>query len=211
MHALFDLDGTLTDSKEGITSCIKYALSKLDHPIPPMDDLEKWIGAPLHDSFVDLLGSIESADTALTLYRERFGSTGMYENRLYCGIEKSLKRLRDHVKSMYVVTSKATIYSEKIIDHFNLSKFFRKVYGSNLDGSFSKKSDLISFVLDAEALESSEAVMVGDRCHDLLGAKANGVRSVGVLWGYGSRQELEAAGADTLCEEPSCLHDCVVI
>jgi phosphoglycolate phosphatase len=139
MHAFFDLDGTLTDPKEGITSCIKYALSKLEHLIPAMDVLETWIGPPLHDSFVKILGSPEAADRALALYRGRFGSVGMYENRLYAGVRESLSRLGDHVESMYVVTSKPTVYSEKIIDHFNLTRFFRKVYGSNLDGSLTNR------------------------------------------------------------------------
>ena len=228
MHAFFDLDGTLTGPKEGITACIKYALSKLEHltskdggnaqdcreqssPIPAMDVLEKCIGPPLHASFVDILGSPEAADRALGLYRERFGSVGMYENRLYAGVRASLSRLGDHVESMYVVTSKPTVYSEKIIDHFDLTKFFRKVYGSNLDGSLTNKSDLIRFVLESESIAPSEAIMIGDRHHDITGAKENGLRTVGVLWGYGSRQELEDAGANALCEAPNSLHDCIVM
>ncbi len=210
MHVFFDLDGTLTDPKEGITSCIKYALSKLEHPIPAMDVLEKCIGPPLHESFVDIVGSPEAADRALGLYRERFGSVGMYENRLYAGVRESLSRLGDHVESMYVVTSKPTIYSEKIIEHFDLSRFFRKVYGSNWDGSLTNKSDLIRFVLASESIAPSAAIMIGDRHHDITGAKENGLRTIGVLWGYGSRQELEDAGADALCEAPKVLHDCIV-
>ncbi len=210
MHVFFDLDGTLTDPKEGITSCIKYALSKLGRPIPGMDVLEKWIGPPLHESFVDILGSPEAADRALGLYRERFGRVGMYENRLYARVKESLSQLCDHVESMYVVTSKPTVYAQKIIEHFDLAKFFRKVYGSNLDGSLTNKSDLIRFVLESESIESSAEIMIGDRHHDITGAKENGLRTVGVLWGYGSRQELEDAGADALCETPKVLHDCIV-
>lgn len=210
MHVFFDLDGTLTDPKEGITSCIKYALSKLEYPIPAMDVLKKCIGPPLHGSFVEILGSAEAADRALGLYRERFGSVGMYENRLYAGVRESLSRLGDLVESMYVVTSKPTIYSEKIIEHFDLTSFFRKVYGSNLDGSLTNKSDLIRFVLESESISPSAAIMIGDRHHDITGAKENGLRTIGVLWGYGSRQELEDAGADALCEAPKVLHDCIV-
>ncbi len=210
MYAFFDLDGTLTDPKEGITSCIKYALSKLEQPIPAMEVLEKWIGPPLHDSFVDILGSPKAADRALGLYRERFGSIGMYENRLYAGVKASLSQLYDQAESMYVVTSKPTVYSARIIDHFDLTSFFRKVYGSNLDGSLTNKSDLIRLVLESESIEPSAAIMIGDRHHDITGAKENGLRAVGVLWGYGSRQELEAAGADILCEAPKGLHDCIV-
>ncbi|MCZ6717871.1 MAG: HAD hydrolase-like protein [Gammaproteobacteria bacterium] len=210
MHVFFDLDGMLTDPKEGITACIKYALSKLEHPIPAMEVLKKCIGPPLHDSFVDILGSVEAADRALGLYRQRFGRIGMYENRLYAGVKESLSRLGDQVESMYVVTSKPTVYSEKIIDHFDLTRFFRKVYGSNLDGSLTDKSDLIRFVLESESIAPSAAIMIGDRYHDITGAKENGLRTVGVLWGYGSRQELEDAGADVLCETPKVLHDCIV-
>ena len=193
-----------------ITSCIKYALSRLEQPIPAMDVLEKWIGPPLHESFVDILGSSEAADRALGLYRERFASIGMYENRLYAGVKESLGRLGDHVESMYVVTSKPTVYSEKIIEHFDLTRFFRKVYGSNLDGSLTHKSDLIRFVLESESIAPSAAIMIGDRHHDITGAKENELRTVGALWGYGSRQELEDAGADALCEAPKLLHDCIV-
>lgn len=201
----------MQEQLSSITSCIKYALSKLEQPIPAIDVFEKCIGPPLHESFVEILGSLQAADRALGFYRERFGSIGMFENRMYAGVKESLTRLCDHVESMYVVTSKPTIYSEKIIDHFDLTKFFRKVYGSNLDGSFTNKSDLIRFVLASESIEPSEAIMIGDRYHDIAGAKENGLRAVGVLWGYGSRQELEDAGADALCEAPKLLHDCIVI
>ncbi|MCH6584181.1 MAG: HAD hydrolase-like protein, partial [Proteobacteria bacterium] len=167
MHVFFDLDGMLTDPKEGIPACIKYALSKLEHPIPAMEVLKKCIGPPLHDSFVDILGSVEAADRALGLYRQRFGRIGMYENRLYAGVKESLSRLGDQVESMYVVTSKPTVYSEKIIEHFDLTRFFRKVYGSNLDGSLTDKSDLIRFVLESESSAPSAAIMIGDRYHDI--------------------------------------------
>ncbi len=173
--------------------------------------LEKCIGPPLHDSFVEILGSPEAADRALGHYRERFGNIGMYENRLYAGVKASLSQLCDQVESMYVVTAKPTVYSEKIVDHFDLTRFFRKVYGSNLDGSLTSKSDLIRFVLESESIAPSQAIMIGDRYHDIAGAKENGLHTVGVLWGYGSRQELEDAGADALCEEPKLLHDCIVI
>jgi phosphoglycolate phosphatase len=149
---------------------VKYALSKLEHPMPAMEVLEKWIGPPLHESFVDILGSRQAADRALGLYRERFGRIGLYENRLYAGIQESLERVMDQVESMYVVTSKPTVYSEKIIDHFDLTRFFRKVYGSNLDSSLTNKSDLICFVLEAESIEPSAAIMIGDRHHDITGA-----------------------------------------
>ncbi len=129
----------------------------------------------------------------------------MYENRLYAGVKESLSQLCDHGESMYVVTSKPTVYSEKIIDHFDVTRFFRKVYGSNLDGSLTNKSELIRFVLESESIEPSAAIMIGDRHDDITGAKENGLRTVGVLWGYGSRQELEDAGADALCEAPKVL------
>ena len=157
-----------------------------------------------------MLGSEKLANKALELYRERFSDVGMFENQIYAGIEDCLGLFFASKQAMYVVTSKPTIYSEKIIEYFGLAGYFRKVYGSNLDGSLANKTELIRFVLDGESVDAGDAVMIGDRNGDIAGAKSNGMRAIGVLWGYGSAQELTQAGADELCEDPSLLYGCVV-
>lgn len=209
MHALFDLDGTLTDSHRGISACIAHALAALGHPVPDADALRRFIGPPLHASFVELLGSSAAADQALALYRERFARIGLYENKVYAGVEVCLGAIAQALQSMYVVTSKPQIYARRIVAHFGLDAYFADVYGSELNGSLTDKGELIRLVLRTEALDPRATVMIGDRRHDIDGARANGVGSVGVLWGYGSRAELRAAGADRLCEAPPGLGDCL--
>jgi phosphoglycolate phosphatase len=204
MNVLLDLDGTLTDPKAGIVACIKYALEKIDHNSPTDLELERWIGPPLQASFAALLGDHDQdrINHVVSLYRERFSVQGMFENAVYPDIREVLQRLRDFRCRLFVVTAKAAVFAEKIVEHFGLGEFFHAVYGSELDGTYADKSDLIARVLRGEALIAEETIMVGDRAHDVLGAKANGISSVGVLWGYGSREELVTAGADLLCEVP---------
>jgi phosphoglycolate phosphatase len=209
MHFLFDLDGTLTDPKVGITACIRYALERLGHEPPPDEVLVKYIGPPLHESFFELLGSKRAAAGAVAYYRERFASTGLYENHLYAGIESALSRLASRCDRMYVVTSKPTLYARKIVAHFNLHGYFHTAYGSNLDGSLADKTELIDFVLREEKISANAAVMIGDRRHDIVGARGNGVLAIGVLWGYGSEQELVESGAHSLCERPDLLDACI--
>ncbi len=202
MHVFFDLDGTLTDPKEGIFACIRYALSRLDIVLESEENFESFIGPPLKDTFKVLCGNEFAAEEALSLYRERFSVTGLFENQLYDGIPECLEQIVKKAESVHVVTSKPTIYSERIIEHFNLARYFKVVYGSNLDGSLSDKTELLTHVLATEAIPAQDAVMIGDRRYDITGAKNNGVRALGVLWGYGSEQELREAGADGLCNHP---------
>jgi phosphoglycolate phosphatase len=209
MHLLFDLDGTLTDPKTGITACIRYALERLGHEPPPDAALVKYIGPPLHDSFVELLGSRRAAASAIAYYRERFASTGLYENNLYTGIVSALSALASRCDRMYVVTSKPTVYARKIVAHFNLHGYFHGAYGSNLDGSLADKTELIGFVLREEKIAAHTAIMIGDRRHDVVGARGNGVLAIGVLWGYGSEQELVESGAHSLCARPDLLDACI--
>ncbi|MFZ5835727.1 MAG: HAD hydrolase-like protein [Pseudomonadota bacterium] len=208
MHLLFDLDGTLTDPKPGILTCIKYALTHLDAPIPPDDELVGYIGPPLQQSMASLLRTDNAARVAeaVALYRERYATTGLYENEVNPGIVPALRHLRAQADSIHVATSKPAIYARRIMDHFGLSEFFDGVYGSELDGVRSDKTELIAYLLEREKIPSGLSTMIGDRSHDVIGARGNGVRPLGVLWGYGSREELIMAGADGVCDAPEMLH-----
>ncbi len=199
--ALFDLDGTLTDPQTGITRCIAHALAELDEPVPDSAALRDWIGAPLHRTFQDHLGSRDRADEALRLYRDRFSTLGLFENILFDGMTDALAAIRARWDRLYVVTSKPRPFAERIIDHFNLAGFFAGIYGSELDGRFAEKTDLMGHVLTQESVDAAGAVMIGDRRYDIAAAAAHDVRSVGVLWGFGDRSELEAAGADAICSQ----------
>ena len=201
----FDLDGTLTDPKPGITGSIQYALQKLDLPVPSQDDLTWCIGPPLRASFVTLLGDESRADRAVALYRERFSDTGLYENSVYPDIEHILAALRATPRRLFVATSKPHVFAERIIDHFGLSSYFEQIFGSELDGTRVNKGDLLAYAIETTGIDPSQALMIGDRSHDIVGAKANGMRGIGVLYGYGSEDELIAAGASHLCATPRAL------
>lgn len=204
---LFDLDGTLTDPAEGLLKCIRHALERLEVACPTDAELHACIGPPLHESFARLLGDDGTARVAHAMrhFRERFTDAGIFENRLYEGIEEALAALREAGTPLVVATSKPQPFAERILRHFDLAQYFDGVYGSELDGTRSNKGELIAHLLAREALRAEDAVMIGDRAHDVIGAKANGVRSIGVLWGYGSREELVSAGADALCDAPEKL------
>jgi phosphoglycolate phosphatase len=191
----FDLDGTLTDSKSGITRSIQYALGRLDRDVPNEDDLVWCIGPSLLDSFEKILGDRRLAATALSYYRERFADTGLYENRVYPGIKDTLSVLRDSGRRLFIATSKPTAYATRIVEHFELGKYFERVFGPELDGTRADKTELLSHTLEETASVSREAIMIGDRSHDMIGARNNGMTAVGVLYGYGSEDELVAAGA----------------
>lgn len=201
----FDLDGTLTDSRPGIVRSIQHALQLLDQPVPTDEDLLWCIGPPLRESFTVLLGGEERADQAVALYRERFSEVGLFENRIYAGIEGALSELRAAGMNLHVVTSKPLVYAERIVAHFGLGGFFGQVFGAELSGERSDKTELIAHalhVLNMSGTAAIDVVMVGDRSHDMLGALNNGVRGIGVLYGYGSRMELQAAGAEAVIEVP---------
>lgn len=199
MRLFFDLDGTLTDSGDGIIRCLQDALAGLGKTVPPASDLAWCVGPPLRGSFAELLGSSEAhlIDQALALYRERFISVGMFENTVYPDVREGLVQLCDAGHQLWVVTSKPQVYARKILAHFELLQMFVAVYGSELSGERSDKVSLLRHVLDAERYDT-RPWMVGDRRHDVEGAHANGLEAIGVLWGYGSKAELEAAGADAL-------------
>jgi phosphoglycolate phosphatase len=204
MNLLFDLDGTLTDPYPGITRCIAYALEKLGRPAPPPESLKWCIGPPLKQSLSKLLATEDNAllQLAVGLYRERYGSVGLFENDLCQGIGDMLDALGNMEHTLYVATAKPQIYAARIIDHFGLRPYFKSIYGSELDGTRSDKKRLLGHVLKRESIRPSDAVMIGDRRHDMLGAAANGVYAVGVQWGYGSKEELKASGAKALIADP---------
>lgn len=201
---LFDLDGTLTDPKLGITRCIQYALSELGYKPPDADELHWCIGPPIKDSFSLLLNT--SDDTvvaqAISVYRTRFATIGLFENSLYPQILETLDAIRSAGYKTFVATSKPHIYATQIIEHFGLSSLFNGVYGSELDGTRSVKSELISHILVTEQLSTSHVVMVGDRSHDIIGAKHNSVAAIGVTYGYGTEEELKNHGADWIAHTP---------
>jgi phosphoglycolate phosphatase len=198
----FDLDGTLTDPKIGITRSIKHALHELDRISPPEDELAWCIGPPLRASFATLLGRDDLADIALSIYRKRFGDIGIYENSVYPGIEDVLTSLIKSGRRLFVATSKPSIYAEHIIEHFKMTGYFERVFGSELDGTRSDKTELLHYALKMTSADPLQSVMVGDRSHDMIGARNNGMTAIGVLYGYGDKKELVDAGAHHICVTP---------
>lgn len=197
-YILFDLDGTLTDSALGITNSVKYALQKLGAPIPPYEMLCKFIGPPLLDGFRDFCGfEPEKANRAVKYYREYYETTGLFENEVYGGIPELLKKLKKAGKTVILATSKPEKFAKIILEHFNLSGYFDFVAGATLDEARNNKDTVIAYALtECNITDKSRAIMVGDRRHDIDGAKTNGIPCVGVLYGFGDRKELETAGAD---------------
>ena len=202
-YILFDLDGTVTDPMIGITKSVQYALRKFNIEVENLNDLCKFIGPPLKDSFMNFYGfNEEDALKAITFYREYFSVTGLYENVVYENFEDILIALKEQNKSLIIATSKPTVFAEKILEHFNLKKYFDFIAGSNLDNTRTKKADVISYALEQQGLtETSEMIMIGDREHDVIGAKALGIESIGVLHGYGSYGELSNSGANYIVKD----------
>lgn len=198
-----DLDGTLTDSMEGITRSVAYALSHFGIEVQDMNELCPFIGPPLIDSFRDFYNfSEEEANKAVALYRERFAKTGIYENRLYDGVVEFLKDAKEQDYSLILATSKPTVFAKEILRFFELSDLFKDVVGSNLDGTLHSKADVIRYAIETNKLiDKSTIVMIGDRMHDIAGAKSNNIDSIGVLHGFGNREELENAGADYIVSD----------
>lgn len=203
----FDLDGTLTDPKPGITGSIQYALQKLDLPVPTQDELTWCIGPPLRASFATLLGAETHADLAVTYYRERFGDVGLFENSLYPDIADVLAALKRSHGRLFVATSKPHVFATRIVDHFGLSDYFERVFGSELDGTRVNKGELLAYALEETAVDPKRALMIGDRSHDIVGANSNGMAgAIGVLYGYGSERELREAGASHISATPRAVH-----
>ncbi|MFG0417390.1 HAD family hydrolase [Ectopseudomonas khazarica] len=188
---LFDLDGTLTDPREGITRSVQFALAKLGIDEPDLAALEHFIGPPLLQCFMASYGLDEAtAWQAVNHYRERFKVTGLYENRMFAGVPSLLDALQAQGRTLYIATSKPTVFAEEIARHFGFDRYFKRIYGSELDGTRTNKVELLAHLLESEGLAPGSALMIGDRKHDLIGARSNGVQAVAVGYGFGSREEL---------------------
>ena len=200
---LFDLDGTLTDNYAGIAASIRHALECVGAARPADAALRGCVGPPLRETFARLLGSTHAPliERAVVHYRERFADVGWKENVAYAGVGDALSALAAIGAQMYVCTAKPETFARRIVEHFGFAPHFQAVYGADFAGRFDDKSTLMAHLIATEAVDRAVAAMIGDRHHDIRAARANGVRAVGVLWGYGSREEL--ADADALVAEPT--------
>jgi phosphoglycolate phosphatase len=207
----FDLDGTLTDPRPGFVRSIRHALDRLGRSCPTEDVLASFIGPPLRGTFAAVLETRDGAliEAAMALYRERYVEVGLYENGVYAGVREMLAAAHGQAAALFVATAKPRVYAERIVEHFGLQGYFAGVYGAELGGRFDAKADLLAHLLATERLRADEAVMVGDRALDVVAARANGMRAVGILWGYGSEAELDGAGADAVCPAPADLPRCL--
>lgn len=202
-NVLFDLDGTLTNPICGITESIQYALKELGLPIPAADTLAWCIGPPLIGSLRKILGSDSNlAETALSLYRRHYDAEGKFKNEIYSGIPEMLKSLLRLDINLYVATSKLQSSAYEILDHFDLLNLFKEVYGGQLDNTLVDKEELIAYILEKEGIAKRNVIMVGDRSFDIIGAKKNEILSLGVTYGYGTREELEDSNAQYIVDSP---------
>lgn len=201
-YILFDLDGTLTDPMVGITRSVQHALKTYGIEEPDLEKLIPFIGPPLKDSFMKYYDfPEEQAKEGITRYREYFTAKGIFENQVYDGIPQMLQNLKAAGKSLLVATSKPELFAKQILEHFDLDGYFDFIGGASMDEVRVKKGDVIAYVLESMGIgDVGQAVMVGDREHDVLGARENGMDCIGVLFGYGGRQELEHAGAERIVE-----------
>lgn len=201
-YVLFDLDGTLTNPEIGITNSVMYALEKFGISVEDRKELHPFIGPPLTYSFQTFYGlSKEDSELAVKYYRERFSVNGLYENEVYNGVEKMLEEVKASGKTLIIATSKPEEFALKILEHFDLLKYFDFVAGATMDGSRGEKADVIRYALEISGIEDkSQAIMIGDREYDILGAKEHGLDSMGVLFGFGDYEELSKAGANYIVE-----------
>ena len=192
-NVLFDLDGTLTDPREGITRSIQYGLSKMGIDEPDLSKLEHFIGPPLLQAFMEFYSFSEAqAWEAVGYYRERFSVTGLYENHVFDGVTPLLEELVGQGRQLYIATSKPQIYAREIARHFDFAKHFNVIYGSELDGTRTNKIELIAHLMAEQGLDPAQTLMIGDRKHDLIGARQNGLDAAAVGYGFGSFEELNS-------------------
>ncbi|MGM9933560.1 MAG: HAD family hydrolase [Clostridium sp.] len=211
-YILFDLDGTLTDSGEGITKAAQYALKHFGIEVEDLNDLRKFVGPPLRDSYKNFYDfDDEKAEIGITKFREYYTDKGIYENKVYDGVEETLKELKDNGKKLIVATSKPEVHAKVVLDHFDLAKYFDFIGGADLEETRVRKSDVIKYSMENVGIDDlSKVIMVGDREHDIIGAKENNIKSIGVLYGYGDVVELTQARADYVVEKPQDIIDIVV-
>lgn len=194
---LFDLDGTLTDSGEGIINCAILALEHFGLPVPSREALRVFVGPPLRDSFIAHGVPAEKAEEAIAVYRSRYIPIGKFENTPYPGIRELLQTLHSHGHRLYIATSKPEGMSRDILEHFDLAKYFTRICGASMDASRSTKEEVIAYLLEVSG-EKEHMIMVGDTKFDILGAKHHGIPAIGVSWGYGKVEDMEAAGASVI-------------
>ncbi|MEG1090976.1 MAG: HAD-IA family hydrolase [Acinetobacter sp.] len=195
-NILIDLDGTLTDPKVGITTSARYGLEKIGHPISDEINIDWIIGPPLKASLAKIL-NVEAdhvlAEQALMGYRERFAVKGLYENHVFEGVAETLAELKRRGYRLFLATAKPTVYAKQILEHFDLAQYFTDIHGSELNGDRTNKAELIQYILAQQKLQADQCMMVGDREHDIFGARHNGIETIAVSYGYGSQEELEVA------------------
>lgn len=208
-YLFFDLDGTLTDPFLGITNSIIYSLGKMGREAPPREALARFIGPPLRTGYKEFLGMTdEEAERGVVYYREYYSAGGLLENTLYNGIEELLRKLKDAGFCLCVATSKPEEFAVRILEHFDIAKYFTHICGASLDSTRTTKTAVIEYLLsklEEDGTDDNEirrtSVMIGDRHHDIDGAKDTGISSIGILWGYGSEEELRGAGADHIAAD----------
>jgi len=203
---LFDLDGTLTDSGEGIINCAKLALEHYGLPIPSEADMRTFVGPPLHESFIRFGIPAEEAENAIEIYRSRYIPIGKFENYPYDGIRELLEQLVKDGHKLYVATSKPETMSVEILEHFDLAKYFTIICGATMDTSRSSKEAVIAYLLDKTG-HLDNTVMVGDTAFDVIGAKAHGIPTIGVSWGYGKIEDMRSAGAVSIAYSTKELYE----
>jgi phosphoglycolate phosphatase len=211
LAVLFDLDGTLTDSRAGITGSIRHAMRCMGRDCPDAEALAAYIGPPLRGTFATLLGTTDPTviETALGHYRTRYDHVGLFENAVYDGVPEMLEAAARLAGTLLVVTAKPRQAATRILGHFGLARHFQGIYGAEPGGRFDHKAELISHLIERGVIRAQSAVMVGDRHLDVAAARAHRIRAIGALWGFGDRRELADAGADLLCESPRALAACL--
>lgn len=206
-YILFDLDGTITESAPGILASVEYALKKMGIDVPDRSVLRRFIGPPLMESFQKQIGMTEKqSEEAISCYREYYAEKGIFEGALLDGIQECLKKLKTHQKTVALATSKPELYARKVVEHFGVAQYFDVICGATMDESLVEKPDIIRNALKSLNIseeDRSKVLMIGDRKYDIYGAQINQIASMGVLYGYGDREELVEAGADYLVEKAS--------
>ena len=202
---LFDLDGTITDSGEGIMNCATYALEHFGLPVPDRTTLRQFVGPPLRDTFIKFGVPADKAEEAISVYRSRYLPIGKYENVPYPGIYELLERLQNEGHQLYIATSKPETTSVDILNKFELSKYFARICGATMDGSREEKAQVIAYLLETTA--ATDAIMVGDTAFDVIGAASHGIPTIGVSWGYGEVADMEKAGAKAIAHTMDELYE----
>ena len=202
---LFDLDGTLTDSGEGIINCAQLALEHFGLNIPSREEMRVFVGPPLHETFIKFGVPADKAEEAVEIYRSRYIPIGKFENTPYPGIRELLEKLQADGNALYVATSKPEGMSVEILEHFDLAKYFTRICGASMDASRRDKESVIAYLIH-QCGKAEETVMVGDTAFDVLGAKAHGIPTIGVAWGYGTVEDMEKAGAKAIVHTMDALY-----